>query len=177
MGDLEGFGKGFHSVILATHWDSKWSITQLEEALNKASTSSPKQVFGWVIVTGAARQVNLRSLSIHQYRHDKVEPAKVFGGKTSCSLEVKGEEPVDVKVSDINREHEDRETYDKWAKERDMTLVTAMGPSELICNGKEQWAHVDMAVADKGGEKFTLVQITKMDVPACERSCTQSGNE
>ena len=58
-----------------------------------------------------------------------------------------------------------------------MTFVTVMGASEIICNGKEHWAYIDMAVADKGGEKFTLVKITKMDVPACERSCTQSGNE
>ena len=58
-----------------------------------------------------------------------------------------------------------------------MTFVTAMGASEIICNSKEHWAHIDMAVTNKGGEKFTLVKITKMDVPACERSCTQSGNE
>ena len=36
-----------------------------------------------------------------------------------------------------------------------MTFVTVMGASEIICNGKEHWAYIDMVVADKGGEKFT----------------------
>ena len=85
---LEGFGKGFHCVILATHWNSQWSINQLEDALAKASTSGPKQIFGWVLVTGSARQVNLRTTSIYQYRNDRVEPAKVYGSRTTCTLEV-----------------------------------------------------------------------------------------
>ena len=171
--EIEGFRPGAYFVTLVTHQDSMWTTSELEMALKEASTMQPRAAFGWVLGYGSSEQLNVQTAAVYKFPDDRPAPATVVSRRSGCEFQLRNEEPIDLHLGDHEDIRKERSDLDKWAADNERTHIFVMSKHHIICDVNEEWAYVDMARGQVGGDTHHLIRITRLHpkIGVCERGC------
>jgi hypothetical protein len=162
---FEGFSAGFNSVLLAAHWDDIYETSNVEEALREADTETIRFDRNNTLVQ--------RKAAVFKFQDDNPETSKVSVAGGLCSIAIKGRhQTLDIDVRKQAREAEATAEVHAYLQKKDVVMINALSPDEIICDGTENWAFVQMTRVDIGIDQFTGIKIVKLDVPLCDKTCS-----
>ncbi len=165
---FEGFSAGLNTVLLVARWDDIYETSNVEEALKEAAPGPIRFDRNNTLVQ--------RRAAVFKFQDDNPETSKVSVAGGLCSIAIKGRhQTVDIDVWTQAREAKALAEVHAYLQKKDIVMIYALSPDEIICDGTESWAFVQLTRVNIGIDQFKGIEIIKLDVPLCDKTCSGKG--
>ncbi len=162
---FEGFSAGLNSVLLVATWGDIYETSNVEEALREAAPGPIRFDRNNTLVQ--------RRAAVFKFQDANPETSKVSVAGGLCSIAIKGRHgTLDIDVRKQARDAEARALVHAYLQKKDIVMINALSPDEIFCDGTENWAFVQLTRVDIGIDQFTGIEIIKLDVPLCDKTCS-----